>query len=173
MVPVDATNSSIEMPLAKHFFIKCPTYEELLPKLESWVAQHNKTLIRQASKEGIPLVKFKEEMISYLESPAIRNYFHKEKILILGKSLNAIDLPFLNRDLGWDFMRKYFSHRQLDVTSATLKAIDQKLLPSECISGSKLMNFFNMGSVAHTALEDAISTAQIYFKLLSLSPDKA
>ena len=33
-------------------------------------------------------------------------------------------------------------------------------------SGSNLMNYLNMGEVAHTALEDAKNTAIMYLKLL-------
>ena len=33
-------------------------------------------------------------------------------------------------------------------------------------SGNKLMEYFKMGDVAHTALEDAVNTAQMYFHLL-------
>jgi DNA polymerase-3 subunit epsilon len=80
--------------------------------------------------------------------------------------MSAIDLPFLNRDLGWDFMRKYFVHRQLDLSSVSYTLIDLGLLPENCSSGSKLMEFFDMGEVAHTALEDAINTAKIYLKML-------
>jgi DNA polymerase III epsilon subunit-like protein len=35
-------------------------------------------------------------------------------------------------------------------------------------SGTPLMNYFGMGEVAHTALEDAVNTAKLYMKLLDM-----
>ena len=82
--------------------------------------------------------------------------------------MNAIDLPFLNRDLGWDFMRKYFHHQVLDLSSITMNYVDANRLPESCLSGSGLMDYFNMGDVAHNALDDALNTAKLYFYFLDL-----
>ncbi len=43
-----------------------------------------------------------------------------------------------------------------------------KILPSGMDSGNKLMQFFNMGDVAHNALDDAINTIKMFFKILDL-----
>ena len=67
---------------------------------------------------------------------------------------------------AFDFMRRYFEHRQLDLSCVAYCLIDMGMLPSECESGSKLMKHLGFGEVAHTALEDAINTAKMYFKLL-------
>ncbi|MBT6326324.1 MAG: hypothetical protein HOJ35_10175, partial [Bdellovibrionales bacterium] len=40
--------------------------------------------------------------------------------------------------------------------------------PDDCISGSSLTNYFGMGDVAHTALEDAVNTAQLYLNMTEL-----
>jgi DNA polymerase-3 subunit epsilon len=108
-------------------------------------------------------------------SDEVKSYFKNdknEKIILFGKSMSAIDLPFLNRDLGWNFMRKHFHHRNLDLSSTANTLIDLKFIPKECSSGSYLMNFLGMGDVKHTALEDARNTALMYLKLLSLYEKK-
>lgn len=166
MVPFCSATKSINESLKKHFYIKCPAFEELKPKLNEWVIQNNKTLIEKAHTQGISLTLFKDELIKYLSSKEVIDYFNNKKITLFGKSMSAIDLPFLNRDLGYDFMRQYFNHRQLDLSCVAYALIDMKVIPSECESGSKLMNYLEMGEVAHTALEDAINTAKMYFKLM-------
>lgn len=171
MVPFCTEKNEIEENLARNFTIKCPSFEELYPKLDPWVREHNEELIRKSHSDGIPMEKFKMELENYLLSDEVKNYFKNdknEKIILFGKSMSAIDLPFLNRDLGWNFMRKYFHHRNLDLSSTANTLIDLKLIPKECSSGSYLMNFLGMGEVKHTALEDARNTALMYLKLLKL-----
>lgn len=167
-VPFDTDSGIIEESLALHHFVKCPSFEELKPRLDPWVIDHNKELIRQAHDEGLTLFNFKMKMEEYLTSKKIVGYFAPEKRLTLfGKSMNSIDLPFLTRDLGWDFMQKYFSHRVLDLSSTAYSLVDMKRLPPSCQSGSGLMKQFGMGDVCHTALEDAVNTARIYLKIIS------
>ena len=101
-----------------------------------------------------------------MESAEIKKFFDNEKVVLFGKSLNAIDLPFLTRDLGWDYMRKYFQHRVHDLSSVAYNLIDLGFLPPGSESGSQMMNDLGMGEVAHTALADAKNTALMYFKLL-------
>lgn len=169
MVPFCTQSQSIEKNLSEHYFIKCPKFEKLEHRLDPWVIKHNRELIDKASQDGIEINQFKNQLINYLTSKKVLDYFRdtpKDKIILFGKSLNAIDLPFLNRDLGWDFMRTHFHHQVLDLSSVVMSFVDQKKIPQECLSGSGLMNYFKMGDVAHTALEDAINTAKLYFKLL-------
>lgn len=175
MVPFDVKTKTIEHQLSFHTYIKCPSFDELRPRLDSWVIENNQKLIEKAHSTGVELSQFKSQFTTYLESDEVLNYFKdtplgdKNKIILFGKSLNAIDLPFLNRDLGWDFMRKYFHHQVLDLSSIIMGMIDTRQLPERCLSGSELMNYLNMGEVAHTALEDAINTAKIYLELVSKS----
>ncbi len=166
MVPFDAGTLRLEEDLARHFLVQCPSFEELRPRLDPWVVQHNETLIRKAHAEGVALETFRESMRSYVEAPEVRAYFNNQKIILFGKSMSAIDLPFLNRDLGWDFMRRYFNHRQVDLSGAAYSLMDLGLLPPGMESGSALMNHLGMGAVAHTALEDARNTAIMYLKLV-------
>lgn len=166
MIPFDTSNGELAKNLGKHFFVKCPSFEELKPKLDPWVVEHNEELIRKAHAEGLTMDEFKQTMEDYFSSKEVKDYFDHQRIYLFGKSLNAIDLPFLNRDLGWDFMRKYFFHQQLDLSSAVLSFIDMGMIPPECNKGSGLMSYLNMGEVAHTAMEDAENTAIMYLKLL-------
>ncbi|MCR9204177.1 MAG: hypothetical protein NXH75_06345, partial [Halobacteriovoraceae bacterium] len=151
-----------EEALSFHTFVHCPSFEELKPSLDQWVIDHNETLITKANKEGLKLNEFKDSFENYLKSDAIRKYFGEEKITLFGKSMAAIDLPFMNRDLGWNWMREYFEHRQLDLSSVSYNLIDLGFLPEKCKSGSELMSELGFGEVAHTALEDAINTAKMY-----------
>ncbi|MBL7666015.1 MAG: hypothetical protein JNM93_12845 [Bacteriovoracaceae bacterium] len=165
-VPFD-TKLGIEKSLAFHYFIQCPAFEILKPRLDPWVIQHNEKLIRKANETGLTIPAFQKKIKEYLESEAITTYFNKEKVVLFGKSMNSIDLPFLNRDLGWDFMRKYFHHRMLDLTCFAKGLVDLGKLPKDGDSGSVLMKHFGMGAVAHTALEDAVNTAELYLKILN------
>lgn len=166
MIPFDAATGTLETALERSWYIQCPSFEELKPILDPWVVQHNETLIRKAHADGMPMTDFKNEMKTYLESPEVKTYFGNSKVVLFGKSMNAIDLPFLNRDLGWDFMRQYFQHRQLDLSGTAYALMDLNLLPKGMESGSGLMNYLGMGAVAHTALEDARNTALMYIKLM-------
>ncbi len=167
-VPFCTETKKIESSLAFHSYIKCPSFEELKPKLNPWVVEHNKELIEKAHREGAAFKSFKESFLSYLGSKNIKDFFTGEKrITLFGKSMNAIDLPFLHRDLGEEVMNKYFEHRYLDLSSVAYTFVDLKKLPPACRSGSALMKHFEMGEVAHTALEDAINTIKLYFKILA------
>jgi DNA polymerase-3 subunit epsilon len=167
-VPFDTATRKIEHSLEKHLYIKCPPFNELESSLNEWVKVHNKELIEKANSIGTPLTEAKDEITQYLESEAVKNYFDHQKITLFGKSMSAIDLPFMSRDFGWDWMRQYFEHRQQDLSAVAYTLIDMGVLPSECSSGSKLMNHLEMGEVCHTALEDAVNTAIMYLKLLDL-----
>ncbi len=168
-VPFCSKESKIEDKLTFHHYIKCPSFEELRPNLNPWVIDHNKKLIEKSHAEGITLESFREGLAAYLTSEKIINYFGKNnQITLFGKSLSAIDLPFLSRDLGHEFMRNHFQHRQLDLTSVAYQLIDMNYIPEECSSGTGLMKFLKMGDVCHTALEDALNTAKMYLKILEL-----
>ena len=166
MVPFDSDTKVIEHNLEKQFLIKCPSFDELKPNLSSWVIENNEQLIRSAHSKGITIERFKQELENYLEDQRIIDYFGGEKVKLFGKSISAIDLPFLNRDLGWEWMNKYFHHRNLDLSCYCMGLVDMGLMPPGSDSGSHLMQFFNMGEVSHTALEDAINTAKMYLLLL-------
>ena len=167
MVPFDSETRKISHEHSYHSYIKCPSFKELKPKLNSWVVEHNQQLIEKAHTDGIPISQFKEQMISYLKSSVIKEYFSNERIVLFGKSMNSIDLPFLKRDLGWDFMNKYFHHRVLDLSCLAIGLIDMNLLEKGMDSGEKMMKAFGMGEVEHTALADAVNTAKMYFEILS------
>src|SRR5690606_14669381 len=152
MIPFDTKLKRLEDGLARTMYIHCPSFEDLRDDLDPWVREHNEKIIRKANSEGLMMSEFKETLRKYFESPEVRDYFENQKIVLFGKSMTAIDLPFLTRDLGWEFMRKYFHHRNLDLSSIGYGLIDLGLLPMGMDSGSNLMNYLNMGEVAHTAL---------------------
>lgn len=164
-VPFDGETGEILTDQKFETYIACPSFEDLAPNLNSWVAENNESIIRKAHETGITLKQLKVSFEKYLKNENIQKFFGEQKIILFGKSLNAIDLPFLNRDLGWNFIRDNFSHRQQDLSSVVYFAIDTGILPPECESGSKLMNYFEMGEVVHTALADAINTAKLYMKI--------
>jgi len=67
---------------------------------EPWVIENNETLINKANTEGVSQEEFKSILETYLESEEVKKYFGNERIVLFGKSISAIDLPFMNRDLG-------------------------------------------------------------------------
>ncbi|MFP5387240.1 MAG: exonuclease domain-containing protein [Bacteriovoracia bacterium] len=166
MIPFDTQLKRLEDSLARSVYVHCPSFEDLRDSLDPWVREHNEKIIRKAHSEGLMMSEFKEYLKKYLESPEVRQYFGNQKIVLFGKSMTAIDLPFMTRDLGWEFMRKYFHHRNLDLFGIGYALIDLGMLPMGMDSGSNMMNYLNMGEVAHTALEDAKNTAIMYLKLL-------
>ena len=166
MIPFDTENAELCGSLAREYYVKCPPFEKLKPKLNQWVVDHNKEIIDKAHCEGLMISEFKEQLEEYLDSAEVKKYFNGQKIVLFGKSMSAIDLPFMNRDLGWNWMRDHFSHRNVDLSSFAYSMIDMGMIPAECESGSKLMSYLDMGEVAHTALADAENTAIMYLKLL-------
>jgi DNA polymerase-3 subunit epsilon len=166
MIPFDTQFKRLEEPLARSVYIHCPSFEDLKDSLDPWVRDHNEKIIRKAHAEGMMMSDFKVYLQKYLESPEVKEYFGPGKIVLFGKSMTAIDLPFMTRDLGWEFMRKYFHHRNLDLSGFGYGMIDLGMLPMGMDSGSNMMNHLGMGAVAHTALEDAKNTAIMYLKLL-------
>jgi len=168
-IPLDTETETLESDLKFHTYISCPSYEELLPQLSSWAKENNQTLIKKAHNEGIQSEKFRNIFEEYLCSEKIKKYFSKQrtqKITLLGKSLNALDLPLLQRDLSYDFLRQYFHHQVQDISSLAQYLVDAKKIPENCHRGSELAKFLGVPQVPHTALEDAIMTANFYFKLL-------
>jgi DNA polymerase III epsilon subunit-like protein len=171
MVPFDTKQRTIATDLAQQFYIKCPSFKELKPNLNPWVIENNEDLIKKASHVGVTIDQFRQYFTEYLKSPALVNYFKDEqssKITLFGKSLNALDFPLLNRDLSRSWMREHFNHQTLDLSSVAIFLADCGKLPIEICKGSGLMKHFHMGEVAHNAMDDAVNTAKIYFKLLDI-----
>ena len=170
LTPIDTGQNKIYEELSFHTYIKCPSFNTLKPDLNPWVIKNNENLINKAHNQGIELSTFKNQIEGFLKSNVITPFKESKtnNYVILGKSLNSIDIPFLNRDLGWDFIKENFHHQVVDVSSVVRFLISLKILPPSCISGSELSKHLGFGPVDHTALEDAILTAKIYFKLLDL-----
>lgn len=168
-VPACTVTREIREDLAFHTLIKCNSYESLEPTLSDWVKEHNKDLIEKAHLEGVEMYQFKADLYDYLNSDKILNYLGSRRFEIVGKSMNSLDLPLLERDLGWEFMRKYFTRATIDVSDISRYEVQKGNLPEGVTSSKKLMQHFEMGDdVEHTALADCIDMLKIYFRLLDL-----
>ncbi|MDH5582060.1 MAG: exonuclease domain-containing protein [Bdellovibrionales bacterium] len=169
MIPFDTDTMSLNDDLARNYYVVCPSFEELKPSLDPWVIENNENIINQAHKNGISIADFQKKISEYVNDSEVLDYFfdgQKERISLFGKSVNSIDIPFLNRDLGWDFMKEHFHHRILDLSATARSLIDLNMLPKQCDSGSGLMKYLGYGDVAHTALTDARNTALMYLSIL-------
>lgn len=168
-VPIDSAARVVRSDLSVETLIQCPSFEALKPKLNPWVIEHNEGLIRNAHEKGIPLSELKNFVARYMESEPIRQFFKNERPAFFGKSLSALDIPLLTRDLGKPFMEKYFHHHTLDITCVSRALVDAGVLPPGCESTTQLIRHFGLRNDArHTALSDALDMATIYFKQLDL-----
>lgn len=173
VVPVDGNKNLVAEDLGKEVLIQCPSFEELKPSLSEWVIQHNEGLIRKAHAEGITPAAFKQWMETYLNSEPIKTFFGGERPLLLGKSLSALDIPLLTKNLGKAFMDKYFHHHTLDITCVGRFLVDAGVLPPGHGSTTQLLKFFNIRAESkHTALSDALDMGQIYLKLVQFLGQK-
>ena len=173
MVPVDGSSRKVFHHLGMEVLVKCPSFEELLPRLDAWNIEHNKELIINANRSGISQEELKTKVTGYLKSPEITAIFGNKRPVLLGKSLSALDIPMLKRYLGWEAYEKHFHHHTLDVTCVARYLVDSGILPEGCESSSKLIKHFKIrDNVNHTALSDAVDMAEIYVRLLDLMPKR-
>ena len=174
MVPVDTKTKKVYEQLGKETLIACPSYEELEPRLDSWNKEHNTGLIRAAHEKGIPAEAVKTFITDYLKQPQIVELFGKERPILLGKSLSALDIPMMKRYMGWALYDQTFHHHTMDITCFARGLCDAGKLPENCSSSSKLIKHFGIrDNVKHTALSDALDMGHIYLRLLELIPPKA
>lgn len=167
VVPVDAEAGQVLMSLGMETLVKCPSFAEMKPKLNSWVIEHNEKLITDAHEKGVTTEKLKEMMTAYLDSPEIKKFFNNERPVLLGKSMSALDIPLLTRTFGWDFMNKRFHHHTVDVTAVARFLVDAGQLPKGCESTTKIVKHYGIRDNAlHTALSDAVDMGQIYIKMV-------
>jgi DNA polymerase-3 subunit epsilon len=168
-VPIDTVTRKVHTELAFETLVHCPSFEELKPRLNPWVIEHNEGLIRKAHAEGIPSAELPKKVAAYMESPGVAALFKDSRPPFFGKSLSALDIPIMTRYFGKPFMEKYFHHHTLDLTCVSRGLVDAGVLPPGCESTTKLIRHFGIREDAnHTALSDALDMAAIYFKQLDL-----
>lgn len=169
MVPLDTARGKVFPELGREWLVKCPSYEELEPKLDEWNRKHNRDLIIRASREGVAPEALPKLVSDYLTSPEVKAIFGEKRPVILGKSLSALDIPILKRYLGWDRYETLFHHHTLDVTCLTRGLVDAGVLPAGCESTTKLVQHFGIREEStHTALNDALDMATIYLKIVEI-----
>lgn len=168
-VPSDSATGEIREDLAFHCLIKCDSFKSLSGVLSEWVKEHNKGLIIQAHEEGVSREVFKSQLETYFNSPELLEYLGEDDVSILGKSVCSLDYPLLEKYLGWNFMRTYFTRRILDIQHVAIHYCDKGLLPKNTVSSKKLVNHFNIADdVNHTAFSDCVDMIKIYLELLKL-----
>ncbi|MCB9253564.1 MAG: hypothetical protein H6617_02660 [Bdellovibrionaceae bacterium] len=173
-VPVDVKARKVVKELGKETLVKCPSFESLEPNLNSWVLKHMKSVIVDAAEKGIEPSSLNGWVETYLESEPVKEFFQGElPLVLLGKSLSALDIPILRKYLGESFYSKYFHHHTIDVTSVAKSFVDCGLLPPGHASGGKLVRYLDIADqVQHTALSDAIDMGEIYVRLIERSVQK-
>ncbi len=169
VVPVDVSTSEVRIEMGKEWLIQCPSFEELKPTLNEWVLKHQEGLIRKAHAEGMTMEACKAELTEYLKSKPIQEFFGKERPVLMGKSMSALDIPLLTRSFGWDYMQKAFHHHIVDVTCLGKSFEDAGLLPPKTANTTRLMQHFKLKEAAeHTALCDAVDMGRIYCKMIDM-----
>lgn len=167
IVPVSASDKKVYEQLGREVWVRCPSFEELKPKLNAWVLEHNESLIRTAHEKGISPYEFAKWMSQYLSSSDIQEFSKGERLPLLGKSLSALDVPLLTRYLGKPYMEKHFHHHTIDVTSIARFLVDSKHFPSDTASTSKLLPHLGIRSIpSHTALSDAVDMGNAYLRMV-------
>lgn len=164
-VPLDSER--VHNELAKLFVVKCPSFESLKPEMSTWVIEHNKEIIEDAHANGIDPNELPGKLESYLESDPIRDFFGGHRPIMLGKSMNALDMPLMARYLSFPFIRKHFHHHTLDLTGVGHCLTDSGILPPGHASGSNLVSYYQVSEeISHTAMDDACDMAEIYVRIL-------
>ncbi len=166
-VPMNQDGDLVES-LAKEWLIKCPSFQELYPKLNDFCRKNNEEIITKAHLHGIPSDVVKQEIEAYLSSPEIKSLFENKRPTLFGKSISALDLPKMVQTFGWDWVRTTFNHRVFDLGSVVMDLINKGLLPNDCESIDKLSAHLGLGKVSHLALDDCRQAATIYKKIKAL-----
>lgn len=170
-VPAEITKDGyfIRHDIIFDVFIKCPSFETMLPNLNPWIVEHNKNLIQTAHSTGLKTEEFALKFKTYLDTD-IKNFTNGEKFLVLGKSLPSLDFLLMIKNLGYDFMREYgFLRNYLDI-NPIIEYLEMKNQINISDASSKtLMKYFGFGEdVNHTACSDAIDMIKIYSEMLKI-----
>ena len=169
IVPCDSVTGEIREDLSFHCLIKCDSYKVLDQSLSEWVKENNKDLIIQAHNEGVSKEEFKKQLEDYLNSPELLEYLGDDDVAILGKSVCSLDYPLMEKYLGYNFMRAYFTRRIVDVQHLAIHYCDKGRLPKDTVSSKKLVKHFNIGDdVDHRAIADCVDMFKIYLEFLKL-----
>jgi hypothetical protein len=168
VVPVDVKKRHIYRDMGKEWLVHCEPFEKLKPTLNDWVIEHNEGLIRKANSEGLAPLQVRQELKAYLQSAPVKALFApKNRPILLGKSLSALDLPLMARTFGADYMRECFHHHTVDVTCFARSLVDAGLFPEGTESTSKLLGYLGIRDDAkHTALSDAEDMAEAYLRMV-------
>lgn len=168
-VPVDVSKEIVREDLGWEILIKCPSFEELKPRLNDWVRANMEPLITKAHLEGVTFEECKSGVERYLKSKPICEFFGNERPTLMGKSMSALDIPLLKRSFSWEFFQKHFHHHTVDITCLAQAIVDAGLLPEGGASTTSLMRHFKIREEAeHTALQDAVDMGHIYMGLLQM-----
>ena len=165
MVCVDITERKIYKDMSYETLVKCPSYETLEPVLCNFVKNHNKNLIKEAHFDGLSPEDLKSEILDFLHSDKVTEFFGNKPPKLFGKSLCGVDIPMLNLYFGSDFFRRNFSHVTLDLSSVAI--FTSELDGVKTTSSRELAKkYLGKDDVDHTALEDCYDCADILFKML-------
>lgn len=98
----------------------------------------------------------------------IENHLHQTpdtRLRLAGHNVD-FDREFLNELLSTEVVDTLFSHRHLDTASILQFFADRGTIPDKATSLEGAANYFGLEPVAHTALDDVLTTIDIYRILL-------
>lgn len=129
----------------------------------------NNINIKEHKLEALSSNKAYKKLINY-----IHENFQNEKITIAGHNI-MFDVNFLKRFFkdNRDDYSKWFSHRIIDTSSILSFLYLSKVLDSNIHSSDKAFQHFKIFvNQRHSALGDAVGTAELFNKLLDLIESK-
>ena len=171
LVPVNLSKQEIQKDKGFEILIQCPPVEEMKEsgRISKFVLK-NKNLLQiteDAAANGLSIKEAKTKIGEYLCSFKTEDDSKNIKAIFLGKSIGGLDRRLMGEVFSDTWLDKYVHYRMIDTTSNLYLFND--LLEDKSFSVLEdLEKKLNFREADHTALQDAVDTAEQYFQIINL-----